>query len=73
MAKEIEVVAEDVKYVLVGKDSYMLMMVDLTDNVELDLLTDENCIDVPFNSQTITALCEMVREHDVAVLDFVRR
>ena len=72
MAKEIEVVAEDVKYVIVGKDSYMLMMVDLTDNVELALLTDKNCIEVPFSSHTITKLCDLVREHDVAVLDFVR-
>ena len=70
--KVIKIKTDKIKYILVSDDSYMCMMVDLTENVDKDLLSDENCIEVPFNSQTVTALCEMVREHDVAVLDFVR-
>ena len=70
--KKIQINQSKVKYILIGSDSYMCMMVDLTKDPEAGLLSDENCIDVPFNSQTVTALCEMVREKDIPVFDFVR-
>ena len=71
--KTIYLKQDEIKYILIGGDSYLCMMVDLTADVEADMLSDANCIDVPFNSQTVTALCEMVREYDIPVIDFVRR
>ena len=71
--KTIKIVAEEVKYVLCGQDSYMCMMVDLTDDVDKDILSDENCVEVHYNSQTVSELCKMHAEYGFAVLDFVKR
>ena len=59
--------ATKIKYILVGSDSYMCMMVD----PGIDMLEDGNCIDVPFNSQSVTALCGLIKEYDIQVLDFM--
>ena len=68
--KAIKLIGADVKMVLVGVDSYMVFTEDLKGLIEESLLLTEDIIEVPFTSQSITALCDLVREHDTPVVDY---